>query len=67
MREVAGAPNGLEALARVMRYILEVNEHVAPVALEALIERGIGPEAKESIVTAARGFSASTLRELLAD
>lgn len=52
MREVAGAPNGLEALARVMRYILQVNEHVAPVALEALIERGIGPEAKEAIVTA---------------
>jgi hypothetical protein len=52
VREVAGAPNGLEALARVMRYILEVSEHVEPAALEALLERGVGPEAKDTIVTA---------------
>jgi predicted transposase/invertase (TIGR01784 family) len=52
MREVARAPNGLEALAQVMRYILEVNEHVGPEALQALVEREIGPEAKDTIVTA---------------
>ena len=51
-REVARAPNGLQALAPVMRYILEVNEHVAPEALQALLERDIGPEAKDIVVTA---------------
>lgn len=35
-----------------MRYILEVNEHVQPEALQALLEREIGPEAKDTIVTA---------------
>jgi len=51
-REVARAPNGLQALAPVMRYILEVNEHVAPETLKALLERDIGPEAKDIVVTA---------------
>ncbi len=50
-REVAWAPNGLTALAQVVRYILEVNEHVERGALEALLEREIGPEAKDTIVT----------------
>lgn len=35
-----------------MRYILLVNDHVEPEALKALLEREIGPEAKETIVTA---------------
>jgi hypothetical protein len=52
VREVARAPNGLEALAQVMRYILEVNEQVSPEALQALLEREIGPETKDTIVTA---------------
>jgi predicted transposase/invertase (TIGR01784 family) len=52
VREVASAPNGLEALAQVMRYILEVNEHVGSEALQALLEREIGPEAKDTIMTA---------------
>jgi hypothetical protein len=52
VREVARAPNGLEALAQVMRYILEVNEHVGPEALQALLEREISPEAKDTIMTA---------------
>jgi predicted transposase/invertase (TIGR01784 family) len=51
VREVARAPNGLEALAQVMRYILEVNEQVSPEALQALLEREIGPETKDIIVT----------------
>ena len=52
VREVAEAPNGLAALAQVVRYILEVNEHVAPETLQALLEREIGPETKDIIVTA---------------
>ena len=35
-----------------MRYILEVNEHIRPEALQALLVRDIGPEAKDIIVTA---------------
>jgi predicted transposase/invertase (TIGR01784 family) len=52
VREVERAPNGLQALAPVMRYILEVNEHARPEALQALLEREIGPEAKDTIMTA---------------
>ncbi|HMA03325.1 MAG TPA: Rpn family recombination-promoting nuclease/putative transposase [Gemmatimonadaceae bacterium] len=52
VREVAEAPNGLQALAQVMRYILEVNEHVGSDALQVLLEREIGPQAKDTIVTA---------------
>jgi Putative transposase, YhgA-like len=44
VREVAGAPHGLKPLAQVMRYILEVNEQVRPEALQALLEREIGPK-----------------------
>ena len=51
-REVARAPHGLEALAQVMRYILEVNEHVEPEELQKLLERDLGPEAKDAIMTA---------------
>ncbi len=51
-REVARAPHGLEALAQVMRYILEVNEHVEPEELQRLLERDLGPEAKDAIMTA---------------
>jgi predicted transposase/invertase (TIGR01784 family) len=52
VREVAAAPNGLQALAQVMRYILEVSEQVTPHALQAFLEREISPEAKDTIVTA---------------
>jgi len=51
-REVSTAPNGLSALAQVLCYILEVNDHVEREALQALLERELGPEAKEAIVTA---------------
>jgi hypothetical protein len=40
-REVVRAPHGLEALAQVMRYILEVNEHVEPEELQGLLERDL--------------------------
>jgi len=49
---VTRAPNGMEALAQVMRYILEVNEHVEPEELQGLLERDLGPEAKDAIMTA---------------
>jgi len=49
---VARAPNGLSALAQVLCYILEVNDHVGEEELKQLLEREIGPEAKEAIVTA---------------
>jgi len=52
VREVLRAPHGLEALAQVMRYILEVNEHVEPEELQGLLERHLGPEAKDAIMTA---------------
>jgi predicted transposase/invertase (TIGR01784 family) len=52
VREVLRAPHGLEALAQVMRYILEVNEHVEPEELQNLLERDLGPEAKDAIMTA---------------
>jgi Domain of unknown function (DUF4351) len=73
VREVARAPNGLQALAQVMRYILEVNEQVRPEALQALLEREIGPQAKDTIVTAGQqlieqgrqqGFQEVLLRQL---
>ena len=52
IREVIRAPHGLEALAQVLRYILEVNEHVGSEALQDLLERDLGPEAKDAVMTA---------------
>jgi predicted transposase/invertase (TIGR01784 family) len=52
LREVFSAPNGLEALELVMRYILVVNDRVEPEALHALLERVVSPEAKDIIMTA---------------
>lgn len=42
VREVVDAPDGLEALALVMRYILRVNDHVEPEALQAFLDRASG-------------------------
>jgi hypothetical protein len=50
--EVARAPHGLEALGQVMQYILEVNDYVEPEELQGLLERDLGPEAKDAIMTA---------------
>ena len=52
VREVVGAPDGLEALVLVMRYILLVNDHVEPEGLQAFLERVAGPDAKDTIMTA---------------
>jgi predicted transposase/invertase (TIGR01784 family) len=52
LREVVSTPDGLEALALVMRYILVVNDHVEPQALQAFLERVAGPDAKDTIMTA---------------
>jgi predicted transposase/invertase (TIGR01784 family) len=51
-REVMAAPNGLQALVPVMRYILEVNPRIPRSTLATLAEREIGPEAKEAVMTA---------------
>jgi predicted transposase/invertase (TIGR01784 family) len=51
VREVVGAPNGLQALEWVLRYILQVSENIQREALQALLERELGPEAKDTIVT----------------
>jgi hypothetical protein len=52
VHEVVRAPHGLEALALVMRYILLVNDHVEPEALQAFLERVAGSEAKDTVMTA---------------
>lgn len=52
VREVVRAPDGLEALVLVMRYILLVNDDVEPAALQAFLERVAGSEAKDTIMTA---------------
>jgi len=36
----------------VMRYILRVNDHVEPEALQAFLDRAVGPQAKDTIMTA---------------
>jgi len=51
LREVAGASHGLEALRLVMRYLLLVSEYAQLPVLEAFLERELGPQAKDSIVT----------------
>jgi len=64
LREAARAPHGLEALEQVLRYILEANdEHLDPEELKALLERVIGPEAKDTIVTAAQQYIEQGRRE----
>jgi predicted transposase/invertase (TIGR01784 family) len=52
LREVIRAPDGLEALVLVMRYILLVNDHVEPATLQAFLERVAGPDIKDTIMTA---------------
>src|SRR5262249_6183746 len=52
VREVGRGRHGLQALALVIRYILLVNDHVEPEALQAFLERVAGPEAKDSVMTA---------------
>ena len=49
---MVGVPNGLEALALVMRYILLVNDHVELGALQTFLEHVAGPDAKDTIMTA---------------
>jgi len=53
MRQVVGAANGLEALAWVIRYILSVNDHLQFEALQTLLERQVGHDAKETSMTVA--------------
>lgn len=54
VREVARAPTGLKALAQVIRYILLVHQpsqRAVLEVLEAMMEREVGSQAKEAIMT----------------
>jgi hypothetical protein len=42
----------VQATSDNRRYILEVNDKVEPEELQAILEREIGPEAKDTIMTA---------------
>jgi hypothetical protein len=50
--EVVRAPNGLSALAQLLCYVLQVNQHVQREQLQELLTREIGPQTQEAIVTA---------------
>jgi predicted transposase/invertase (TIGR01784 family) len=52
VREAANAPNGLEAFALVMHYILLVSDHVEHDELRSFVDRVAGPEAEETVMTA---------------
>jgi len=52
MREVVSAPNGLDALAQLLRYALMVNDHLEPEALYDFLEHNVGAQAKETAMTA---------------
>lgn len=54
LRDVVRAARGLDALELVMRYMFQVAEHVDSQELYALLEREIGPEAKDMTVTFAQ-------------
>ena len=51
VREVWGAPNGLAALALLVRYIFETGGEPPVRALRALMAGEVGAEAEEAIVT----------------
>jgi hypothetical protein len=53
----------VSALAQVLCYIFEVTDHVEREALQSLLEREIGPEAKEAIVTAGQQIREQGHRE----
>jgi len=52
VRDAILAPHGREAVGLVMQYILLVNNHVEPEALQAFLERVASPEAKDIVMTA---------------
>jgi predicted transposase/invertase (TIGR01784 family) len=51
VREVIAAPNGLEAMSLVLRYIALVNDHVDPQKLQAFLDRVAPPDAKDALMT----------------
>jgi predicted transposase/invertase (TIGR01784 family) len=53
VREVRGAPHGVAALVRIMRYIFATNEPDQPEALVRRLLAAVGEEGKEEIMTAA--------------
>lgn len=53
MRQVAQAPDGLAALARIFRYMCEVDETVGVEELLRLVACEVGKDVEEAIVTTA--------------
>jgi predicted transposase/invertase (TIGR01784 family) len=53
MRQVARAPHGREALARIFRYMWEVDERMGVEDLRRLVMREVGKDVEEAIVTTA--------------
>lgn len=56
VREVARGPHGMDALAQVMRYVLEVNEHVGVESLRAMLDRELGSNRRDAIMTTLRDY-----------
>jgi len=54
LRRMVLAPNGLRALQLVMRYLLDVSDHVVLNDLAELAGRELGPEAKDATMTGAQ-------------
>jgi predicted transposase YdaD len=52
VQEVRRAPNGMAALVKLWRYVLEVGERFGPEDLVARLTAAMGPKEKEAVVTA---------------
>ena len=53
-RELMSMPNGLRAVLVLLRYALQVNDHVTIPALEAGLVAAVGSEMKEAVMTVAQ-------------
>lgn len=51
MRQVLRAPNGMEAVTTIFRYMWEVNEQLGAEELRRLVAREVGEDVEEAIVT----------------
>lgn len=52
-KEVISTPHGIEALAKVMRYVLEVSDRITEAQVHGLLETAVGEQAKDAIMTTA--------------
>ena len=53
-RNVLAAPDGLRALEALVRYTLEVSDHVTPQNIAQVLGSTVGDDAKEAVTTAAQ-------------